>query len=182
MPQGRRSQLPRIASSNRRRTAWSAGPRQSAVPSITANGSFLWALGAQATLDGLTLVRVRGSLTTWLEVVTAIGDGFARVGFGLCNVSENAFNIGVTAVPTPLTDIGWDGWLWHALVAPLIGLSVTEADNRGPLGQVRLEIDSKAMRKTRSSDVLVGVAEVSGEIGTATLQFMSECRILDKLP
>ena len=128
------------------------------------------------------MVRFRGSACFWLEVVTAIGDGFANVGLGFCKVSENAFGIGVTAVPQPLTDIGWDGWFYHKLLSPIVGLSVTEGDNTGPLSMVRVDIDSKAMRKFADTDLLIGVVQVAGEIGTATLQFLGQIRILDKLP
>ena len=182
LAQGRALRSRQGAVSNRRRTSWSAGPRQTSLPSIVANGAFLWAAGAQANLDGLTVVRIRGQVGLWLEVVTGIGDGFLQVGFGICNVTENAFGIGVTAVPHPLTDRSWDGWMWHSIVSPLLGFSVTEGENTGAISQVRVEIDSKAMRKTRSSDLIVGVAEFSGEVGTATLQFIAETRILDKLP
>ena len=178
----RRSRFSQSAGSSRRKTAWSLGPRQVGLPSMTAPGAQLWAGGSQALVDQLTLVRVRGSIAVWLEVVTAIGDGFLQVAHGICNVSENAFGIGVTAVPHPLTDIGWNGWLWHSLMSPVVGLSVTESENTGTLSQVRFELDSKAMRKIRESDVLIGVTEVGTEIGTATLQFVAETRVLDKLP
>ena len=151
------------------------------LPSITAPGAFAWSIASQAALDDLTIVRVRGNLSVWLEVVTAIGDGFSQVGFGICNVTENAAGIGVTAIPSPLADIAWDGWLWHQLITPMIGFSVTEGENTGPLSQVRFDIDSKAMRKTHNTDNIVGVAEIQGEIGTAILQFMADTRILDKL-
>ena len=131
--------------------------------------------------DGLTTVRIRGQMSVWLEVVTAVGDGFLEVGFGICNVSENAFGVGATAVPSPLDDIGWDGWMWHQLLSPVLGFSVTEGENTGPLSQVRFDIDSKAMRKLKASDVTIGVGQVSGEVGTATLQFIADTRILDKL-
>ncbi len=71
--------------------------------------------------------------------------------------------------------------MWHKLVSPVIGLSVTEGENTGTLSQVRVDIDSKAMRKARTSDVLIGVTELGTEIGAATFQFLAQTRILDKL-
>ena len=118
----------------------------------------------------------------WLESVGTVGDGFAQIAHGICIVSENAFGVGVTAVPSPLTDIGWDGWIWHQLTPGLFGLSVTESENVGALSMIRYDIDSKAMRKQKSTDFLIGVSEFAGEIGAATLQFITETRILDKLP
>ena len=99
---------------------------------------------------------------------------------GICNVSENASGVGITAVPHPITDMSWDGWLYHALLGPLISLTTTEEGQTG-LAMIRHEIDSKAMRKLKAQDVTVGVVEVSTEIGTATMTFQARTRILDKL-
>ena len=181
MAHARTSRFPSRGGSNRRKTSWSAGPSQVNLPSITADGAFLWATGSQVLNDGLTMVRVRGSLGVWLEVVNAIGDGFNQVAFGICNVSENAFGIGVTAVPSPLSDVGWDGWLWHKILSPVLGFSVTEGENTGTISQLRVDIDSKAMRKLKATDVTIGVGQFLSETGTATLQFLAETRILDKL-
>ena len=170
-----------IGDSNRRKRAWSGGPQQASLPSITANGATLWSVGAQASTE-LTLVRVRGSLGYWLETVTTIGDGFLNVAHGICVVSENAAGIGVTAVPHPLADIGWGGWLWHETTGPVIGLSVTESENTGEISQGRIQIDSKAMRKNKATDFIIGVTEVQLEVGAATFQFMADTRVLDLLP
>ena len=178
----RQSRSPRISARSRRKSSWSVGPQQAGLPSITASSVTLWAIGAQALEDGLTVVRIRGSLGCWLEVVTAIGDGFVQVAFGICVVSENAFDAGAASVPGPLTDKKWDGWMWHRFVDPMLGFSVTEGDNTGPISQVKLEVDTKAMRKTKESDVVIGVTEVATEIGTATLQFIASTRMLSKLP
>ena len=148
---------------------------------MTAAGAFLWANGVQANLDGLTTVRIRGQFTLHLDVVTTIGDGFAGVGLGICNVSENAFGAGVASVPHPLTDIQWDGWMWHQLLGEFDGSSTTEV-GRNPMEAVRMEIDTKAMRKTRAGDLLIGVIELGTEVGAATLAFTSRTRVLDLLP
>jgi len=148
---------------------------------VTANGALLFAVNAQMLLNDLTIVRMRGEFSAWLEVVTSIGDGFSRMALGFAIVSENAAGIGVTAVPAPLTDVGWDGWFYHKQFGPIQGFSVTESDNTGPASQIRMEIDSKAMRKGHASDVIVGVLEVAGEVGAATLTFGCATRILSKL-
>ena len=179
MPLVNRSRFRQRGSSNRRKTAWSAGPRQANIQ-FTAAGASLWALGSQALEDGLTVVRVRGQFLISLIAATSISDGFERFGLGICNVTENAFGIGVTAVPDPLVDIGWDGWLYHQLVAGVTGFSTTET-GASAAEVVRMEIDSKAMRKTRAGDILIGVIGIGTETGAATVQFRAETRILDKL-
>jgi len=168
--------------SSRRSTSWNVGPSQGGLPSITAGGAFLWDTGAQVALEGLTLVRIRGQMSIWLESVGTIGDGFFASAFGLCVISENAFGVGVTAIPSPITDVAWDGWLWHSFVGPIMGFSVTESENTGPVSQVRMDIDSKAMRKLKLSDVIVGVGEFSTEVGVTILQFGARTRALVKLP
>ena len=151
------------------------------MTTLTAAGAVLWATGAQALSDGLTVVRVRGQYTLSLRVVTTIFDGFARWGMGICIVAENAFDAGVGSVPSPLSDIAWNGWMYHNLGGALTGFSTTET-GRGPMEAVRVDIDTKAMRKTRSSDIVVGVLELGTEVGAATVGFAAETRMLVKLP
>ena len=163
--------------SKRRATSWSAGPSQTTV-SLSAAGATLWATGSQAN-EQLTTVRIRGQLILSLNTVTTIGDGYANVGIGICNVSENAFNAGVGSVPTPLTDIGWDGWMWHMLLGQLRGTETAELQ-RSVMEAVRVDIDSKAMRKLRPSDLTIGVIELGTETGAAVLGFNAITRVLDK--
>ena len=180
MPHASSFRRPRIGSGQRRKMTWGVGPRQ--VPlDLTAAGATLWSLGSQSLLNDTTVTRIRGELSMVLSVVTTIGDGFDRVAVGICNVTENAFNAGVTAVPAPIGDVGWDGWIWHRWFASFRGASVTEL-GVSPMEAVRVEIDSKAMRKVHQTDFLIGVVELGAETGAATLQFSAETRVLDKLP
>ena len=170
------------AGSSRRKTAWTSGPFTSAPASITAAGNTIVLTSQQAIVDGLTIVRIRGSFSAWLEVVTAAGDGFGSIAFGMAIVSENAAGIGVTAVPSPLDDIVWNGWIVHQVIAPVIGFSTTESENTGPVSQVRFDFDSKAMRKWANTDVIIAALAVTNEVGTATLTFGMRSRVLVKLP
>ena len=74
---------------------------------------------------------------------------------------------------TPIAEEGWDGWLWHSY------FSVA-----GPLGSdaahVRLEIDSKAMRKFDSFDTIFGATEVV-ESGTEVMSLIAQTRMLFKI-
>ena len=161
--------------------SWSLGPQQPTPASVSATGSQLWATGSQAGLDGLTVVRTRGIFTCWLVSVATAGDGFNEVAIGLCNVSENAFGIGASAIPSPLTDMAWDGWFYHANLGPLLSLPTTVVGEIG-LSVIRHVIDSKAMRKVRETDVLIGKVEFGTEQGTAVAEFGASTRIMDKLP
>ena len=176
---GRRSSFQRNrGSSRRRKVTWSEGPGDTV--SASANSSVLFGDSSQAIIDDLTLTRIRGNLLAQLTSVTTALDGFGRIAVGICNVSENAAGTGVGAIPTPITDIGWDGWIWHTQFS-LISLSAVEADVRGG-GTYREVIDNKAMRKVHATDVLVAVAEMADEVGAASVQLRLQTRILDMLP
>jgi len=111
---------------------------------------------ANATLLGLrpfTVVRNRG----WLMVrsdQTAASES-QQVGYGLCVVSDQAVAIGVTAVPTPATDLSSGLWLVYESITN--HLQVTPAGT-GPSNQVK-SFDSRAMRKVEEGQDLITVAE-----------------------
>ena len=159
----------------RRNVGWDRGPREAAV-SLTASGNRVLGTGSQALSQGLTLLRTRGEFMAFLSVGTSALDGFNGA-FGICVVSENAFGVGVTAMPTPLTDASWNGWLYHHFFnvkVPGAGL-IGDRD-----ASVRFTIDSKAMRKVKQTDVIAGVLEVV-EVGTATLNVFVDTRLLTQL-
>ena len=165
------------ARSSKRSMLWSQGPGSSAIQSSTATGKQVWSLG-QTSGGGVTLVRIRGEISMWLEVVTAIGDGFAPIGVGIGIVSSDAFGIGPTAMPGPLSDPDWD-WMWVGYVGALIGESTTETFQG--IGAKRIEIDTKAMRKISPNEMVFGMYETLIEMGTATVSFSVVTRMLFKL-
>ena len=131
-------------------------------------------------VDGNTIVRLRGSALLYLTSVAAALNGFTRVALGIGIVSTAAATVGITAVPTPLTEINWEGWMFH-WTGSLINIDNTIDDSIGG-GVVRIPIDSKAMRKINDDETLFGVVEVSGEVGTAVMGFNGSTRMLVKLP
>jgi len=126
------------------------------------------------------MVRTRGELLLTISAISAAGDGFPRLAAGICIVSENAFGVGVTAVPTPLTDIAWDGWLWHSMGACFGQVSGNFGNDGAQV--IRWVIDSKAMRKIKQTDISIGVIELGTETGTATLLADLNTRELVKIP
>ncbi len=166
---------------SRRRTGWFKGPSEVTPTSITGIGSLLWDTGLQAIDNGLTVARIRGEITLSLTTVTTVLDGFREVAAGICVVSENAFDAGTASVPSPLTDVAWDGWMWHELYSQFRGFSTTPT-GQSPLEAIRMPIDTKAMRKLKATDVLIGVVETGVEVGTASLLFGASTRALLFLP
>ena len=115
-----------------------------------------------------------------LSTVTSVLDGFGNVAFGIAIVEGNAFSVGVTAMPRPFSDSDWDGWLWH-WQGSLFGPSTTVQNSAGP-ANVRIPVDSKAMRKWKQFDALICMMEVATEVGAAVITAKLNSRILVKLP
>ena len=179
---GLRSQ--RIVGTTRRKTSWSVGPGGTAGRS--SNGSVVYSVGAQVGIDGATLVRTRGELLTQLVTSDAAQSGFPECAFGIAYVNDNAFNVGITAIPTPITDIAWEGWLFHTMFALIstdaVAAATVSHSGSSPTAWIsRVAIDSKAMRKVRQTDVCVGVIEVASEVGAAEFTSRLNIRQLFKL-
>ena len=176
MPFGQRSRFPRTGGKGRRKVSWAGGPRGDLT--ITADGVSLFTVGQQATVDDLTLIRTHGELLV-VMLDGSVLDASISYAFGMCVVTENAFGAGVTAVPAPFADIAWDGWMVH-----FQGTMFSE--NADPLSAIssanRHVIDSKAMRKTYATDVLVAVLETESETLDTETKFFLRSRTLSKLP
>ena len=161
-------------SGNRRKTSWSAGPGGTAVTSVVGSSTQLLGSTVTPTEVGLTIARIRGNLKMHLLSATAAGDGFQGA-FGIGVATAAAVAIGVTAVPTPLTEQGSENWLYWAA----IGAHQSEAASVA--AAVDLVIDSKAMRKFPGEMALYAMTELV-EIGTATMSTFFDSRVLFFLP
>ncbi len=128
-------------------------------------------------MEGLTIGRIRGHLYVTQAAGTSAGDGFVGA-FGICVVTTAAVTAGIASVPTPITEAGFDGWMyWTALAVQFRGTAVGD----GPASYVEREVDVKAMRKNNIDETLIGVFEFM-ETGTATMEFYFDSRVLDLLP
>jgi len=172
----RRNRFPTTA---RRSTAWAIGPAD-VDGGFSASGSALWSVAAAPTQEGLTVVRLRGLVSLTQATAGVALDGFFGA-HGICQVTDEALAVGITAVPTPLDDSDWDGWMWHTFF-DVRSPTATFADgvNAGSVIS-RIEIDNKAMRKVPIGMNLIGVTEVT-ESGTATCELQAQTRMLVKLP
>ena len=176
-----RSSQFRSRTTSRRRTTWGLGPGLiTSQNAVSSSSTFLvGAQTAEATVDGLTIVRIRGMISLSLGLATAAQDGFSGA-FGICIVTQNAAGVGVTAMPEPVTDLSWNGWLWHQFFAFQSGV-VSSSSNPGPKDMLHIEIDSKAMRKIRVTDNVALIGQVT-ELGTSTMEVFGATRSLSKLP
>lgn len=152
-------------SRKRRQTSWEAGPYGTAA--FTGDGAALiQALTGSLTLPDskVTLARVRGAITVANTNNNAAGDrAIICVGIGIVPVQGPA--AGITSIPTPYSDMGWDGWLWHKQFVPQTAAASVN------LGQItanfEAEIDSKAMRKWELSEMAIYLAAEQALTSTA---------------
>ena len=174
---GSRSRLLVPHSGTRRKTGWSVGP--SGLQQRTSSGSGLFTTGAQVLLQGTTIVRIRGIFQVFLNSVAAALDGYTGA-VGITEVSLEAFNAGIGSIPTPVTDMDRNIWLWHQFFSiKTVGAAI--GDGASNTSSMLVQIDSKAMRKSSLDSVMVAVLEQT-EVGTATMQARIDTRMLSKLP
>jgi len=164
----------------RRPVTWAVGPTI-VQQAISATGKLLWTTSITGAGEALerTVMRIRGGGLIHLLTATAAGDGFS-FGLGIGLVSEQAQATGPGAIPGPLTDRDWDGWIWH-MQGSIVAVTATISDGVNAVSVARhFDIDSKAMRKWDSdADAIVGVLEVT-ELGTATAEIQASTRLLLK--
>ena len=178
-----------IPRSSRRTSSWAFGPQSGtdgASLGVSATGAQIGGIAVAPTLEGLTLVRTRGEFLFILKTASAAGSGFFGA-FGIGRATSAAVTAGIASVPSPTTEETWDGWLYHRYFsitsAGVIDGSVSaDTDNLLPLaGVLRLEVDSKAMRKLDQETSTYCAIEVT-ESGTATGSWFFNSRQLIKLP
>ena len=166
----------------RRKRSWEVGPGSgTGLLNTTASGSLILGSGSQTTSDDLTVARIRGQFSYWINQAAATGDGYVGA-FGIGKVEANAFAVGVTAVPTPVTDPEWDGWMfWH----PISAIATVDAETLSITGRVGAQwvpVDTKAMRKMDLGDVIYAVVEVTEVAGASTLVMAMDSRMLVLIP
>ncbi len=143
----------------RRETVWfSFGPSSTTVAG-TSTATALFSLNAAAlALRPFTVIRTRGSLQYHSDQA-AVDESYGG-GFGISVVSDQASAIGITAVPTPVTDYASDLWF---VIEQLHGRFkfLTSAGFQGDNGLERM-IDSKAMRRVDiGQDIFVSLETTS---------------------
>ena len=173
----RRSGLSRRIQVPRRSRTWSLGPGGTGVTVFTASSVAILGSGVTPVGTESTLARTRGLLEIFLTGATSAGDGFQGA-FGIGKATAAAFTVGVTAIPTPITEVAWDGWLYHRFIS--LHAPATVSAGVTPAVTERIEIDSKAMRKITDEEVFFAAVEFT-EIGAATMHVFFDCRMLELL-
>ena len=135
------------------------GDVDGAVPVAASNVKTLGSVGVASGEAPVTLVRTRGRYSIGLTVFPGARANWRGV-LGMIVVSADAFAIGITAVPGPLSDPENDWIVW----APTV-LTVNTAALEGNAVFDTVDFDSRGMRKLKLGDVLAVVYELFTDAG-----------------
>ena len=153
----------------KRESLWFAVP--AAVTTLTGS-TLIYQLNAAAlALRPFTIVRTIMDFMVTSDQAGAVET--QALAFGFSVVSDQAAAIGHSAVPTPVTDLSSDLWMFHRW---LYCNESALTDRTTPACVYHSE--SKAMRKVVEGEQFVGTAELSGATGSI---LHSAGRILIKL-
>ncbi len=151
----RKSGFVRRQGAMRRESLWLPIPFFSNILASSTTASLSATLNAAAkALLPFTVVRVRGQFQCVSDQEAATEQYIGNLGF--CVVSDQASAIGVTAIPTPATDLGSDLWFVHeSWIGSLAFVTGAGLFSDHPSRHV----DSKAMRKVNEDEDIVVVTE-----------------------
>ena len=163
---------PRGVGHGRRLTEWAATAPETTYTNLAAATAILDSFFTAE--DPETVIRVVGTLNIQSDQVAGGEEPFGAI--GLCVVSDQAFAIGVTAIPTPYTDASSDLWLmhrfWQAPIAVATAASIARVDTL-------VDLTSKAMRKINPDQTLVLVIENGA--GAHGVEYRLDVRVLAKV-
>ena len=159
--------------SQRRLTQWFGSADISAPVSLAAGAAVLDQSLVFIT-EPITVIRTRGIITVSSDISTQSESPFGALGMAV--VSEEALAIGVTAMPTPISNSSSDLFFLHQYFA-------APQDSGSDIGFANISqtfaFDSKAMRKISPDENLVVTVENAS--GVHGLEFILQFRTLIKL-
>ncbi len=151
----RRSGLVMRGGRQRRESLWLSGVTVSTALAAGSTAVLQGSLNAAAlALRPFTIVRTRGYM--YLRSDQAANTEFWDVAYGNIIVTDQAVAIGVTAVPTPVTEDASDWHVYERLIGTIRVISAIGTQTYEGVGK---DIDSKAMRKVDLGEDLIIVVE-----------------------
>ena len=143
----------------RRATVWlSTVPQETTITGGTGAVLLTSLSAAGKAFLPFTVVRTVGMLYISSDQVANSETQF--VAYGAAVVSEQAVAIGITAIPTPITDIDSD--LWFAYQTAVNATQVASSIGMGFAAGTAYPFDSRAMRKVDEGEDVVTVLETAG--------------------
>ena len=164
------------AGGRRRETLWIGGVGVATTITAGSTAVLMTQLNAAGlALSPFTIVRTRGYVHLSTDNVQSTEFQAAALGFAV--VSDEASAIGITAVPTPITDSASDLFFVYQMMLGRIGFITSGMAQVG----VGYEIDSKAMRKVEDGQDIIQVVETDLAAMTSGVTIRSNIRTLIKL-
>ena len=171
----------------RRGTQWIAGTADfNALGGITSGSQTL--INTSSVSEGSipnpgTIIRMRGCIHIEIAL-EAVASCLQEVGLGIGLMDDKAVAAGAVALPLPINDEDWEGWMWwHCTYLGFADTSSGAVGDRGDhrIGARDIIIDSKAMRKWDENQTLVFMGQNRAIDGTAsTVEVAAHTRILIK--
>ena len=133
----------------------------------------------ELTVPAATLVRTRGSFSVRWRVSGA-SNNRGNGAFGMIVASNEAVGVGLSALPSPLTEIEND---WFVYVPFTLIKSATAVEVNDLATVQHIPFDSRGMRKLKLGESLVGVVEFTQVNGTtgSLLDVAAQFRVQLKL-
>jgi len=161
----RRAALPHRVRGSGRLTTWRAIPLTRTTLTAT-GGTIINSLDSvELAKRPFTIIRVH--LEVMIELDQLVTSEQYLTAIGMCVVSSQANAIGVTAVPTPMTDIESDLWFLHRFMFGNISVG-TVVGFEEP-GSREYALDTKAQRKVDDDQDVVIVGEVNSTVGDGAI-------------
>jgi len=169
----------RIVRAPKRDTTWLFVAPRRITMAAASTANFTASLNAAAlALRPFTVVRSLIHLSLKSDQIAQTENFDAAC--GMCVVSEQAAAIGVTAIPTPMTDLGSELWFFHKIIdGELTFITGAGIDAQGVTPPGGITMESKAMRKIDTAQDLAIVAETSA-VSIGAIMYLAG-RILVKL-
>jgi len=151
---------------------WTSAP--GLISSITTIGTIL--SGSLQFSSPFTILRVRGHVAAFFDSTKQLTD-LMILTYGLGIISTDAFTAGTGSVPDPSGEPEYP-WLWWNQIRLDGLLANTQSESWGP-SSLRLEVDTKAMRKVKPGQTLVMIAQATNVVGAPeTLIDIGQMRVL----
>ena len=104
-----------------------------------------------------------------IPTAAPVAGDFCSIFFGLAVLSTDAVAVGATAVPDPVGEPQYP-WIFWKLFA--FGFASISADPSSAGASVRLQVDSRTMRKVKPREFLVWIVEYFGISGDPPMSAM----------
>ncbi len=172
----RRSGLVLRGGRNRRDTLWADATETNNGLAAASTAVISNVTGASVlALRPFTVIRTRGYLH--LRSDQTANTELYHAAWGMAIISNEAAAVGITAMPTPFTEMGSDLWF---VFEQLAGTNVvSSAVGFDAIGGVSRVFDSKGMRKVEDGQEITFVKETSSV--SVGVTFLSAARLLLKL-